>query len=266
MTLQKAKLTPLDNSNNPVKERAVEVHFNPQSLRLSRQTTSTTGAQSSDAQSSQQTAALHVTGYSASLSVELLFDTTQTGEDVLNTTLKIAEMVAGRRQEANTDATRVQFQWGTFIYNGAIRSMDETIDLFSEEGKPLRSTVSLSLAEVQLERRQPPGSSGSTGTGGVGLGAGAAAGFSASAGLSASASIGGGFSAGASAGASFNLGAAVGVTPLTLAQSGDSLQSLSARAGVDWKAVASANNIDNPRLLDAGAVVNLNVGAKARLG
>jgi nucleoid-associated protein YgaU len=35
---------------------------------------------------------------------------------------------------------------------------------------------------------------------------------------------------------------------------------MSAQAGVDWKVVAEANNIDNPRLLDAGAVVNLNVG------
>ncbi|NJM41157.1 MAG: LysM peptidoglycan-binding domain-containing protein [Anaerolineae bacterium] len=38
------------------------------------------------------------------------------------------------------------------------------------------------------------------------------------------------------------------------------MQGIAGQAGMDWKAVASANNIDNPRLLDAGAVLNLNVG------
>ncbi len=74
-----------------------------------------------------------------------------------------------------------------------------------------------------------------------------------SAGVSAGASAG--FSAGVSAGAGFSAGAAIGTQPLTLAQSGDSLQSLSARAGADWKAVAAANNVDTPRLLQAGAVL-----------
>ena len=106
----------------------------------------------------------------------------------------------------------------------------------------------------------PAGSSGSSG-GGAGAGAGLSAGFSA--GFSAGASAG--FSAGASAGfsaqAGFSAGASVGTSPLTLSQSGELLQSLSARAGVDWKAVASANGIDNPRQLQGGTVLNLNASA-----
>jgi hypothetical protein len=35
---------------------------------------------------------------------------------------------------------------------------------------------------------------------------------------------------------------------------------MAAQAGADWKVVAEANDIDNPRLLQAGAAVNLNVG------
>jgi hypothetical protein len=41
------------------------------------------------------------------------------------------------------------------------------------------------------------------------------------------------------------------------------VQSIAARAGADWKAVASANGIDNPRQLQAGTVLNVNAGASA---
>jgi hypothetical protein len=82
-----------------------------------------------------------------------------------------------------------------------------------------------------------------------GAGGGAVAGLSA------------GFSAGATAGfgasVSLSAGAVVGTQPLTLAAAGESLQSLSARVGVDWRAVANANDINNPRQLQGGAVLNL---------
>ena len=81
---------------------------------------------------------------------------------------------------------------------------------------------------------------------------GTGAGLSVGAGVSASAGFG--------AQAGFSAGASVGTTPLTVTQSGDTLQSLSARAGADWKAVAEANGVENPRQLPPGVVVNLKVG------
>ena len=36
-----------------------------------------------------------------------------------------------------------RFEWGSFIFQGVVDSMDETLDYFSEEGVPLRATVSL---------------------------------------------------------------------------------------------------------------------------
>ena len=67
-------------------------------------------------------------------------------------------------------------------------------------------------------------------------------------------------------GASVGAGVAVGTTPLTLAQAGESLQTLAGRAGVDWRTVAAANNIDNPRLVQAGTVVDLNASASLSMG
>jgi LysM repeat protein len=59
----------------------------------------------------------------------------------------------------------------------------------------------------------------------------------------------------------------VGTTPLTLSAAGDTVQSIAAQAGtsVSWKVVAAANNIDNPRLLAPGTVLDLSGGASASL-
>ena len=66
---------------------------------------------------------------------------------------------------------------------------------------------------------------------------------------------------GFSASVSLNAGISVGTTPLTLAKAGDTLQGLAGRANVDWKSIASANNIDNPRMVPPGTILNLNAGA-----
>ena len=239
-------------------EDVLEVSFNPQTLRLTYRTSGALGAQNAKDQSATQASAAQATGFSASLSVELFFDTSEDGSNVQNLTGKIAAMM--KAQGASTAAS-VQFQWGDFLFRGTIQSMDETLDFFSESGVPLRSTVSLSVSANDPDLRQPPGS-GAAGSAGGGLGGGASFGAGASAGLGASAGV----SAGFSASAGISAGVSVGTTPLTFAQTGDSLQSLSARVGADWKAVANANNVDNPRLLDGGTVLNLNAKAQVGIG
>lgn len=243
MTVELAKLTVLKNGQTT--PPSVTVQFNPQSLSVSFRSSGSTGMQTAGSRSDTQGASLNVTGFSSGLSMELLFDTSQNGDDVRTKTIPISKMV---QLTAKDKAPTVQFSWGSFIFNGVIQSMDETLDLFSERGVPLRATVRISMAGVQLEPQKPD-----TSGGGAGIG------------FSASASFSVGASAGFSAQASVNAGIAVGTTPLTLSQSGDTLQSLTGRAGVSasWKAVASANNIDNPRLMDPGTVLNLNVGASA---
>lgn len=229
----------------------VEVHFNPQSLRVSYHTTGGAGDNVSTKRDEQQGARTQHTGHIGSVSMELLFDTSESGEDVRNTTLKLVAMLKAESSDNKSPPPQptVRFSWGTFIFTGHIQSMDETLDLFSDQGVPLRSTVSLSMTEESLEPATPGGA-------GLSLGLSASVGFSA------------GASAGFSAGASLNAGIAVGTTPLTLSQSDDTLQSLAGRAGVSgsWQAVATANNIDNPRLMQPGTVLNLNASAQAGAG
>lgn len=246
MALELAKLTAIDpNSKQPKSTPPpVTVQFNPQSLSVNHRISGTPGKENTSTGTNKQGSPAHITGFNSSLSMELLFDTSQSGDDVRNMTLAISKMMQVPDQN---NAPNVQFSWGTFVFTGIIQSMDETLDLFSERGVPLRATVRLSMSGVDLDPQK-------TGIGaGFGIGASVSAGFSA----------GVGASAGFSAEAGINAGIAVGTTPLTLSQSGDTLQSLTGRAGISgsWKAVASANNIDNPRQVDPGTVLNLNASA-----
>jgi hypothetical protein len=236
----------------------LQVQFNPQSLTINHETTGEPGRLLPTAESEaggQESAgrASVRTGYSATLSsLELLFDTSDSGEDVRNQTLVIAAMT----KPVEGQSPVVTFQWGTLIFEGHITGFSETLSYFSEQGVPLRATVNLNMTAAATERAANEISNANSGLGAA-ASASLGASIGASAGVSAGASVSG--SVGASVSAGLSTGASVGTTPLTFAQGGESLQSLSARAGVDWRAVAEANNIDNPRDLQAGAALNLNV-------
>ncbi len=153
----KAVLTPLTDENgrnlsaSEQEARRVAVHFNPETLQmtLTNRVEKGRGAQ----------AAQHVTDATAELSMELVFDTTLTGEDVREHTQQIARLmdpVLNRGARQARDRNRkipavVVFEWGTVKFTGFISSYKETLDFFAPEGIPLRSSVSLTLS--QQERR-----------------------------------------------------------------------------------------------------------------
>ena len=252
MAVEKAYLKVKEGAG---KGTSVEVQFNPQSLQVTYRSSGPDGSQQTEKKAPTQGTTKQPTGNVTEISMDLLFDTTQTGKDVRDTTIKIADMLqAGIRSgQQFADVPLVLFHWGTFIFKGNVTSVSETIDFFSEQGVPLRSTVKLSMTEVKDLRGNPAVFVGSGGGAGIGL--------AASAGVSAGLSAGVGFSASAS----LSAGVDIGTTPLTLAQAGDSLQALAGRAGVSasWKGIAAANNIDNPRTIPPGTPINLSAGASA---
>jgi hypothetical protein len=245
------------------------VDFDPQSLELSYTATGAPAATDKTTSGTFNKSPAQQTGQSATLSVTLLFDTTASnGVSVQTETDPLVLLTLPNDLDPKGPTRRVaRFQWGNFLFYGCVDSMTQTIDFFSDSGVPLRASVHLTLSQVG-----PPDTPSSTGGPGPSMGFGANVGIGASASLSAgvSASAGvslsGGVSAGASIGASASAG--VGTTPLTLSQDGDTVQGIAARSGgsVSWKAVAIANNIDNPRLLPAGTVLSLNAGAQLSAG
>ena len=130
----------------------VPVQFNPVSLQV--EITNSTSPQSGSGNTTQT-----ATQSSAKLGLDLLFDTTHTGEDVRSITRRLRAAVrspdAVGTQTAESGAAftppTLRFEWGTFTFTGISDSYRETLDFFSAEGVPLRAQVALALKEQPSE-------------------------------------------------------------------------------------------------------------------
>jgi hypothetical protein len=217
----------------PGPAKVFTVQFNPETLKVNYSTMRSGGTQ--PAGGGQQ-----FNGQiSTRLSMELWFDITlsdPTG-DVRNVTRDISYFLVPQSNPSQpnqpTAPPAVRFQWGAFLFRGVLDTMDETLELFSEDGRALRASVSISFSEQRVARDLID-------TSGTNGGTGFSAGFSAG--------ITGGISGGISAGA----------TPLISAQAGASFPQMASNLGfgADWKGIASANGIENPRQLNAGAQID----------
>ncbi|MDM0001815.1 LysM peptidoglycan-binding domain-containing protein [Variovorax sp. J22P240] len=225
--------------------KVVAVQFNPESLKLSfanqiqNNATSNTGGTAAGKggapdQSSGTQGRQFIGAGTTKLSVQLWFDATQGGagsgrvDDVRRLTQQVIYFIKGkpsRNDKSKFLPPGVRFTWGSFNFKGLIDGIEETIEFFSPEGKPLRATISMSLSQQTIlisdfgsaspiaGRPRAPGTTPMTP---------AAAGSTLQ-----------GLAAGA-----------VGV-------------------GVDWQGIATANGIDNPRQLVPGQLLNLSVSASA---
>ena len=198
-----------------------EVQFNPESLKLTLSNVNSGGDQAQ--RSTQQ----FIGSYNAKMSVDLIFDTTEDGSDVRRLTKAVAYFVIAQEQPNSKDNKRippnVRFEWGSFVFSGVADNMSETLEYFAEDGTPLRATVALSLTHndtVLMNDKRNPGPYD-------------------------------------------NLGIPTGTpatTPLAPARADDSIQRLAGRGrrSSDWKAIAAANDIDDPLRLPAGTLINMN--------
>lgn len=241
--LAKAQLRQLDadfkSEINP--KKTVTVQFNPETLKVSfaNQIAQPGGAGDKSGPTTQQ----FVGAGSTKLSVQLWFDVSaplpeseQQNEDgkpvtdVRQLTQKVAYYITPLPNKDNPPKMIppvVRFLWGSFQFDGIMESMEESLEFFSPEGVPLRANVSLSLTQQKITKfvinpvNSPPGAGGPGGAG----------------------------------------RAAPGTQPLTQAAAGVTLQGLAAGLGRgdDWQAIASANGIENPRLLQPGQLINMNV-------
>jgi hypothetical protein len=245
------------DKNTPVSSGVVlTVDFDPKSLQLTYTATGAAPATDKTAAGTWNKSAAQQTGQTVSLSVDLLFDTTGDGSSVQDKTDQLVTLTLPNNLSGTSASRRVvRFSWGSFLFYGNVDAMTQTIDFFTADGIPLRASIHLGLSQVSPPNPDSAAGAGRGGAGAAaGLGAGASFGANAGIGIGASASAGisAGFSAGVSAAAS------VGTTPFTFSQSGDSVQAIAARAGsgVSWQAVATANDIDNPRLIPPGTVLD----------
>jgi hypothetical protein len=235
--------------------KRVQVQFNPETLKVSftnqvvPPTTNNAaggGRRSRGSRDQRGTSATQFVGKGATkLSVQLWFDVTSIlpegkrgTTDVRELTQDVAFFITPAQSRENEDKfvpPGVSFLWGTFKFDGIMESLEESLDLFSPEGKPLRASVTIGLSQQGIE-------------------------FA----FNANGGAGGSQSSGANiAGAG---GQPPGTRPLAQAQSGSTVQGMAASLGrgADWQDIAAANNIENPRLLAPGQLIDMNVNAAIR--
>jgi len=220
----RAELRELNSTGKETGYR-VPVQFNPETLKVS-------FANQLEAKGDQggTSTTQYVGKGTTKLSVQLWFDVTgperqgQTPvKDVRDLTKQVVFFMTAK--EAPDDKTKkvppgVRFLWGSFQFDGIMESLEESLEFFSPEGRPLRASISLGLSQQDIEFKQNPISDPA--------GAGAAA--------------------------------PPGTKPLAEAAIGDTLQGLASGLGKaqDWQKIAAANGIENPRMLRPGQLINMN--------
>ncbi len=249
----KAEIRELDARGNETGKR-VAVQFNPDTMKLSfaNQVAPPPGGGGGGsaqaprkAQDQRGSATLQFVGKGTTkLTLQLYFDITaavppgkENVADVRDLTKEITYFIT-TRQDGSQPPPGVRFLWGSFKFDGILESMDESLEFFSNDGKPLRASVNLGMIQQGIEFVPPQAQGGNTA-------------------------------------AASGPGAPVstpGIKPLAQASSGASLQGLTAGAnlgaGVSWQDIASANDIENPRLLAPGQLIDLkpSISFKASFG
>lgn len=135
----------------------VKVQFNPESLKVAYANSSSGGDQRGGS-------AIQFVGRGTTkLSLDLWFDVNAPlPEDVdagLTDVRKLTERVnyfikpKEQRSEDQFVPPGVRFLWGSFLFDGIMDSMGESLELFGHTGIPLRAKVSISLSSQEIQFR-----------------------------------------------------------------------------------------------------------------
>lgn len=213
------------DSTNQAPRREMKVQFNPETLKVSFSNQIANEGQTGGS-------AIQFSGRgSTKLSFDLWFDITDPNidesyrgkTDVREITKQVADFMkteqSGSGRNARFVPPGVRFLWGRFLFEGVMVSINETLEFFSEDGRPLRASVSVSLTKQEVEVKF--GNQRAT--------------------------------------AGENTGAAPGAQPLEDARQNEPIQQAAARGGRphQWQDQALANQIENPRHIPSGTLLNL---------
>jgi contractile injection system tube protein len=132
----------------------IPIHFNPSTLQYTIENTLSDQGQgggsgggggqggSGGAQGNKKTQ--YVSQSTGKLSMDLIYDTTDSGDDVRLHTQKVGKLM---QPDAGSDKVPpvVQFEWGMYTFKGMLQQYQETIEFFSSDGVPLRATVKITI-------------------------------------------------------------------------------------------------------------------------
>src|SRR5258708_3182075 len=155
--LVKAQLIELNQTCSKEKSggQKVEVQFNPESLKVSfaNQIVQPKGEDQSSGNGGRQ----FVGEGTTKLALQLWFDVNAMDkdavDDVRRLTQKVIYFMTPQKSEIDRNKKAppgVRFVWGSFMFDGLVEGMEDTLEFFSPEGKPLRASVSLTLSQQKI--------------------------------------------------------------------------------------------------------------------
>lgn len=124
--------------------KVIDVDFNPESLQY-------TVSNTMDQRSPNNPGTQFVSQSVAKLTMDLVFDSTDTGVDVREKTEKMLTLLRPTGEGSQQVPPRVEFAWGVYRFAGIVEQYKETLDFFSHDGVPLRAAVNLTLTNDRAE-------------------------------------------------------------------------------------------------------------------
>jgi hypothetical protein len=252
--LERAELRELDaDFQNPInKDRWAKVQFNPETLKVTFANQVAQGSGAGDQRGPQ--ARQFVGAGTTKLALQLWFDVTAypsgaaPADDVRRLTQRVAYFITpkpigqqggggggapaggqqggggGQSQQPQFAPPAVRFIWGSFQFDGIMEQLEETLEFWSPDGRPLRASVSLGLSQQKITEFAFNDTQRASGA-----------------------------SRGPAAGAT------PGTTPLAQASAGATLPGLAANVGVgaSWQSIAAANRVEDPLRLAPGQLLDL---------
>jgi len=140
--------------------RQMKVQFNPESLKVTFSNQVAGGNQAGGS-------AIQFSGRGTTkLSFDLWFDVTDPNiatvdeaykdvTDVRRITKQVSDFMKPKEIKRKGKVTYVppgvKFFWGSFLFEGVMESLNETLEFFSEDGKPLRASVSIGITKQDID-------------------------------------------------------------------------------------------------------------------
>ena len=156
-SLRKAKLIELkeDLSSELPGGKNIDVQFNPDSLKVTyaNQVVQPEGGNQAAGTAGRQFVGAGTTKLALTLWFDVSAMTENAVDDVRRLTKDVIHFMNPKPSEQ--DATKLappgtRFSWGSFIFDGMVEGLEETIEFFSPEGKPVRASIALTLAQQKI--------------------------------------------------------------------------------------------------------------------
>lgn len=155
--LAKAQLIELDTDFKTEKPggQKVSVQFNPETLKVTfaNQLVQPQGGD----QAAGNTGRQFVGAGTTKLALTLWFDVTAMTDDPVDDVRRLTQKViffmtpmpdASDKKKMVPPATR--FVWGSFLFDGIVEGLEESLEFFSADGKPLRAQLTLTLGQQKI--------------------------------------------------------------------------------------------------------------------